>query len=296
MLSGICAAVGRRVRQSADFLKSAAVQAADSLGVKEISKAIPFDLDMDGGLYPVLKRAFDIAASAGGLVILSPLMGTAAILIKLDSPGPAIYKSRRLGLGGREFVFYKFRSMQLDSEKGGVYSEKGDPRVTRVGRILRASSIDELPQLLNVLKGDMSLIGPRPVLPFHPWPLDQYSSEERRRFEVRPGLTGWAQIHGRKNVEWHQRLKYDVYYVEHLSAALDARIFLETVLQVIQMRDNLCQGGTAPGGASVSENQPEGSEAAAPDWQTEAVGDSGCAAAEADGADSSGLSEAAAPA
>ena len=196
-------------------------------------------------IYPAAKRAFDIAGAAGGLLVLAPLMGVTAALIRLESEGPVIYRATRLGKGGREFVFLKFRSMCLGAEKGGVYERKGDPRVTKVGRFIRATSIDELPQLVNILKGDMSIIGPRPVLPHHPWPLDQYSPEERRRFDVRPGLTGWAQIHGRKDVEWHQRLRYDVYYVDHMGFALDARIFITTILQVLRRQDNLNVGQTA---------------------------------------------------
>ena len=190
-------------------------------------------------IYPAAKRAFDIAGAAGGLAVLAPLMGVTAVLIRLESEGPAIYRATRLGKGGREFVFLKFRSMCLGAEKGGVYERKNDPRVTKIGRFIRATSIDELPQLVNILKGEMSIIGPRPVLPHHPWPLDQYSPEERRRFDVRPGLTGWAQIHGRKDVEWHKRLQYDVYYVDHMGFALDARIFLTTILQVLRRQDNL---------------------------------------------------------
>ncbi len=219
----------------ADMLEilSRAAAAARPLAAKAAELAEEFDV------YPKAKRAFDIAGAAGGLLVLAPLMGVTAALIRLESEGPVIYRATRLGKGGREFVFLKFRSMFLGAEKGGVYERKNDPRVTKVGRFIRATSIDELPQLVNILKGDMSIIGPRPVLPHHPWPLDQYSPEERRRFDVRPGLTGWAQIHGRKDVEWHRRLQYDVYYVDHMGFALDAQIFLTTILQVLRRQDNL---------------------------------------------------------
>ncbi|MBR0082244.1 MAG: sugar transferase [Clostridia bacterium] len=187
-----------------------------------------------------LKRALDIVISVGALLVFSPLFLLTAIAIKLDSKGPVIFRQTRLGLGGREFQMYKFRSMVVDAEHtgSGVYSGKGDARVTRVGRILRAASIDELPQAINILKGDMSLIGPRPPLTYHPWPLEQYTEEQRHMFDVRPGVTGWAQVHGRKDVEWHERIRLNNWYVEHLSFGLDCKIFFMTIGKVLSNADN----------------------------------------------------------
>lgn len=182
----------------------------------------------------------DIAISLLVLVVLSPVFLITAIAIKLTSPGPVIFKQRRIGLGGKEFNIYKFRSMTLNAEHtgSGVYSGKGDARVTRIGRIIRATSIDELPQAVNMLKGDMSLIGPRPPLTYHPWPLEEYTQEQRRMFEVRPGITGWAQVHGRKDVEWNRRIELNVWYVDHVSFLLDVKIFFMTILKVATNADN----------------------------------------------------------
>ena len=142
-----------------------------------------------------IKRTIDIVLSLLGLLFLWLPMLIVALLVRLDSPGPALFRQKRLGLDGREYEMYKFRSMCVNAEHtgSGVYSGKGDSRVTRMGRILRATSIDELPQLINILKGDMSFIGPRPPLTYHPWPLEEYTPQQRRMFEVRPGITGWTQ-------------------------------------------------------------------------------------------------------
>ena len=121
----------------------------------------------------------------------------------------------------------------------GVYSKKGDARVTKVGKFIRATSIDELPQLLNILKGEMSFIGPRPVLTYHPWKYEEYTEEQKKRFLVRPGVTGWAQIHGRKQVEWDRRIKLDIEYVEKISFIMDLKIFFITIYKVIFMKDNV---------------------------------------------------------
>ena len=138
------------------------------------------------------KRFFDILFSLLLLLLLSPVFLIAAIAIKIDSKGPVIFKQERIGRKGKVFRIYKFRSMCVNAEHtgSGVYSEKGDARVTRVGKFLRASSIDELPQAVNILKGDMSFIGPRPPLTYHPWPIEEYTDEQRKMFDVRPGITG----------------------------------------------------------------------------------------------------------
>ena len=193
-----------------------------------------------------IKRGLDILISSGAIVVLWPIYLITALAIKLDSKGPVIFKQTRLGKDHKEFNMYKFRSMVVNAEHtgSGVYSGKGDSRVTRVGKVIRATSIDELPQAVNILKGDMSLIGPRPPLTYHPWPIDEYSEEELRMFEVRPGITGWAQVHGRKDVEWHKRIKLNVWYVDHCSLLLDIKIFFMTIFKVLSNADNENTGET----------------------------------------------------
>ena len=192
------------------------------------------------------KRALDIGISLFILIVFSPLLVVTALSIKLESKGPVIFKQKRLGLGGREFEIYKFRSMVVNAEHtgSGVYSGKDDTRVTRVGRIIRATSIDELPQAVNILKGDMSLVGPRPPLTYHPWPIEDYTPEQLHMFDVRPGITGWAQVHGRKGVEWHERIRMNVWYTQNVSFALDVRILLMTVFKVLRNDDNVNVGKT----------------------------------------------------
>ena len=194
----------------------------------------------------VVKRMFDIVVSGVACVVLAvPMLGI-AIAIKADDPGPALFKQKRLGLNGKEFDMLKFRSMKVNSEHtgSGVYSGKNDPRVTRIGKILRATSADEFPQVINVLRGDMSFIGPRPPLTYHPWKIEEYTEEQRRMFDVRPGITGWAQINGRKCVEWHERIKMNVWYVDHVSLGLDLKIFFTTILKVFSNADNENVGET----------------------------------------------------
>lgn len=190
-------------------------------------------------IYKFFKRLFDIIISLFGLAITSPILLITAIAIKLESPGPVIFKQERLGMNGRVFKIYKFRSMCVGAEKGGVYEKKGDPRVTKIGKIIRKTSIDELPQFINILKGDMSLIGPRPVLTYHPWTYDNYSDEQKRMFNLRPGVTGWAQINGRKAVEWPRRIELNVEYVDNISFLLDVRIFFRTIIKVLTMQGNI---------------------------------------------------------
>ena len=204
-----------------------------------------------------IKRLLDILLSFTGLLLLFVPMLIVAILIKLDSPGPVLFRQKRLGRGGKEFEILKFRSMCVGAEQigSGVYSEKGDARVTKVGRILRATSVDEFPQLLNVLRGDMSLIGPRPPLTYHPWPLDEYTDRQLRMFEVRPGLTGWAQVHGRKHVEWNKRIELNIWYVDHLSLWLDIKVLFLTVWKVITNADNESVGATVKTSNADSEKE-----------------------------------------
>lgn len=192
------------------------------------------------------KRVFDFLFSLLVLIIISPILLLVAIAIKIESPGPVIFKQTRLGRYGKPFTIYKFRSMCVGAEKkgSGQYSFKGDPRVTKVGRIIRALSIDELPQLINIIKGDMSLIGFRPPLTYHPWPYEEYTEDQKKMFAVRPGVTGWAQIHGRKDVMWIDRIEMGVYYAENVSFLLDLRIFFTTIWKVLSNADNENKGAT----------------------------------------------------
>ncbi|WP_379698595.1 sugar transferase [Mediterraneibacter gnavus] len=184
-----------------------------------------------------------------GLFLLAgaiPLL-VVALLVKIDSKGPALFKQERLGKDGKPFWIYKFRSMVVGAEKtgSGVYSGKNDARVTKIGKILRATSIDELPQLINILKGEMSFIGPRPALTYHPWKFEEYTEEQKKMFAVRPGVTGWAQVNGRKEVEWPKRIEMNVWYVEHMSFLLDVKIFFKTILKVFTNADNVNSTETA---------------------------------------------------
>lgn len=191
-----------------------------------------------------LKRFFDIIASFLLLVILSPILLIIAIAVAVDSRGPIIFKQTRLGKNGKEFNIYKFRTMVVNAEAGGVYSDNKDPRVTRVGKLLRKTSLDELPQMVNILVGHMSFIGPRPPLTYHPWPIDEYTDEQKRMFNVRPGITGWAQVNGRKAVEWNRRIELNVWYVDNLSFFLDVKIFFMTIFKVFTNADNENVGAT----------------------------------------------------
>lgn len=192
------------------------------------------------------KRIIDTVLSLIVVIVLSPLLLIISLIIKISSPGPILFKQQRLGLHGKEFTIYKFRSMTVGAEHtgSGVYSGKDDPRVTAVGKFIRKTSIDELPQCMNVIKGDMAIVGPRPPLTYHPWPIEQYTEEQFHMFDVRPGITGWAQVHGRKSVEWHERIKMNVWYAQHVSLALDIRILFMTVFKVLRNEDNENTGAT----------------------------------------------------
>ena len=157
------------------------------------------------------KRLIDTVLSLIALVILSPLLLITALAVKISSPGPVLFKQQRLGLHGK---------------------------------FIRATSIDELPQLINIIVGDMAIVGPRPPLTYHPWPVEQYTEEQFHMFDVRPGITGWAQVHGRKGVEWHERIKMNVWYTQHVSLALDIKILFMTVFKVLRNEDNVNTGTT----------------------------------------------------
>ncbi len=189
------------------------------------------------------KRIFDILASTLLITLSSPLLLALAIGVKLSSPGPIIFKQRRVTLNNETFTMYKFRSMRVDAEtkSGPMWAIQGDPRWTRMGTILRKTSIDELPQLWNVLKGDMSLVGPRPLLMEY---LPLYSKEQARRHNVRPGITGWAQVNGRNAISWEEKFKYDVWYVENKSFWLDMKIIWMTIKKVIA-REGISADGEA---------------------------------------------------
>ncbi|MBQ8202722.1 MAG: sugar transferase [Clostridia bacterium] len=190
------------------------------------------------------KRLFDFAVSLVAIIVLALPMLIIALLVKAEDGGPAIFKQERLGKKGKSFYIYKFRSMVLDAEKGGVYSDNKDPRITKIGNILRKTSLDELPQFFNILKGDMSFIGPRPPLTYHPWPVDEYTEEQFRMFDVRPGITGWVQVNGRKAVEWNRRIELNVWYVENVSLWLDIKILFLTFFKVLTNADNENIGAT----------------------------------------------------
>jgi lipopolysaccharide/colanic/teichoic acid biosynthesis glycosyltransferase len=179
-----------------------------------------------------VNRVLDVAGSALGLALASPLLAVAALATKLEDGGPVLYRQRRVGRDGRDFELVKLRTMVVGAETqgAGFAIDRGDARITRVGRVLRAASIDELPQLWNVLRGDMSLIGPRPTLRYQ---VERYSERQRRRLEVKPGLTGWAQIHGRAALPWEERIELDVWYVEHRSPLVDLKILLRTPLALV---------------------------------------------------------------
>lgn len=191
-----------------------------------------------------LKRFFDIVLALLGILVGGIPMLIVALCVKLDSKGPVLFQQERIGKDGKVFKILKFRSMCLNAEKDGVYSDNRDTRVTKVGRVIRATSLDELPQFFNVLKGDMSFIGPRPPLTYHPWPYDQYTDFQKRMFEVRPGITGWTQTHGRKDIEWHRRIEMNVWYVDHMTLWLDIKILFLTVFKVLTNADNENKGAT----------------------------------------------------
>jgi lipopolysaccharide/colanic/teichoic acid biosynthesis glycosyltransferase len=176
-----------------------------------------------------MNRAADVAFAGVGLVLAGPLLALAALAIKLEDRGPVLYRQTRVGKGGRDFDVLKLRSMVVGAEsKGAGYAvDRGDARITRVGRVLRRTSVDELPQLWNVVRGDMSVIGPRPTLRYQ---VERYDERQRKRLDVRPGLTGWAQINGRATLAWAERIELDVWYVEHRSPLVDLKILLRTPL------------------------------------------------------------------
>ncbi len=188
------------------------------------------------------RRAFDIAVAATALVVTSPLVLIAIVAIRLESKGSPIYRQRRVGRDGREFDVIKLRTMVAGAETmgAGLAVDAGDARITRVGRVLRRTSLDELPNLVNVLRGEMAIVGPRPTVPVQ---VAQYTGRERGRLAVRPGITGWAQVNGRTSLPWAERIELDLWYIEHRSWRLDLQILLRSA-RLVFGGDGLYKGET----------------------------------------------------
>jgi len=188
----------------------------------------------------MLKRVLDIIFSLILLVLLSPILIIISFFIRLDSEGSILFKQKRVGLNGNHFDIYKFRTMIIGAENigTGLDSYEGDPRVTKLGLFLRASSLDELPQLINILIGDMSFIGPRPPTTYHPYKYENYPSKQKKRFIIKPGVTGWAQVNGRNTLNWNQKIELDLFYVENYKLSLDIKILYLTLIKVLKNEDN----------------------------------------------------------
>lgn len=185
-------------------------------------------------MYRYIKRVMDFTVALTALIILSPLMLIVALLIKLNRDGPVLFKQKRPGLGGKIFTVYKFRTMSVKThdEQGRELSDF--ERMSKIGNLLRKTSVDELPQFINILKGDMSFIGPRPLLTEY---LELYTPEQMRRHEVRPGISGWAQVNGRNTITWEEKFALDVEYVDNMSFGMDVKIFVRTILNVLKQDD-----------------------------------------------------------
>jgi len=189
--------------------------------------------------YNHIKRFLDIIISFIALVILSPVFLIISLLILIESRRPIIFTQERLGKNGKVFKIYKFRTMVVGAINmgKGLRTDEDDKRITKIGKILRKTSLDELPQLINVLKGDMSIIGPRPPVPYHPYKYEDYDSTQKKRFLIRPGITGYAQVMVRNAATWDERIKYDVYYYENLNFLFDIKIFLKTIKTVLSRKN-----------------------------------------------------------
>jgi lipopolysaccharide/colanic/teichoic acid biosynthesis glycosyltransferase len=189
-----------------------------------------------------VRRLFDVAVAGVGLVVASPVLVAAAVAIRLESPGHVLYRQRRVGKDGHEFDVIKLRTMVTGAEGmgAGLAVDEGDSRITRVGALLRRTSIDELPNLVTVLRGDMAIVGPRPTVPVQ---VAQYTDRQRGRLAVKPGITGWAQVNGRASLPWHERIELDLWYVEHRSWRLDLQILARTARLVLH-GDGLYKGET----------------------------------------------------
>jgi len=184
----------------------------------------------------IIKRLMDFWGSLFALMLISPLFLGVAVAIKLDSSGPVFFRQERAGKDGRVFKIFKFRTMVVDAETmgAGVFVEKEDSRITKVGKWLRDTSLDELPQLINVLLGEMSLVGPRPTLPYQ---VERYDERQRQRLLLRPGITGWAQVSGRNSLTWPEKIELDIWYVENWSLRLDIKILWQTIYVIFDKQD-----------------------------------------------------------
>ena len=181
---------------------------------------------------PVVRRVLDVVVAGTALILLSPLLLAAALAIKISSPGPVLFPQERVGQWGRRFKMLKLRTMVTGAEHigAGLAVSEGDARITRVGRLLRRTSLDEVPNLVNVLRGDMAIVGPRPTVPVQ---VDRYTDRQRGRLKVKPGITGWAQVNGRTELPWDERIELDLWYIEHRSWRLDLQILWRTVRMVL---------------------------------------------------------------
>ena len=203
------------------------------IGIKEVGIS---------GFSQFIKRMVDIVIAGAGLFLFAPLMGLLALMVKMESPGPVLFKQERVGKNGRPFTIYKFRSMvdgadyqkealqAFNEADGPLFKIRNDPRMTRLGKLMRRLSVDELPQLYNILVGDMSLVGPRPPIPAE---VEQYTDWHKRRLEIAPGLTGLSQVSGRSELSFDEMALLDIYYIENWSPALDTKILLQTIPRVI---------------------------------------------------------------
>jgi lipopolysaccharide/colanic/teichoic acid biosynthesis glycosyltransferase len=208
-----------------------------------------------------VKRALDLVLGGAGAIVSAPVIALLALLVRLESPGDPIYRQARVGQDGRLFSIYKLRTMVSGAEftGAGLAVAQGDDRITRVGAMLRRYSLDELPNLWNVLRGEMSIVGPRPTVPVQ---VQQYTDRQRGRLAVKPGITGWAQINGRASLPWPERIELDLWYVEHWSLRLDLRIIVRTVGMVLSGHGLYKgEGGgwvPSPGGDGIGSSPPEG--------------------------------------
>ena len=208
---------------------------ANIQNVKELTKIEIDNMEIKGKIYRAFKRIVDIILGCIGLVLLSPVFLILAICIKIDSKGPVIFAHKRIGKNGKEFNMYKFRSMYENAEEKREWQEnfklENDPRITKVGKFLRKTSLDELPQIVNIIKGDLSIIGPRPIVDEE---LEKYGENKEKFLSITPGLTGYWQANGRSNTTYEERMQMELYYIDNQSLLLDIKIFFKTIVSVLK--------------------------------------------------------------